>query len=276
MPEKKEKRTDNSLALRVITRGDMLVLLAVIIVLAALANWMFFATIRTSFTETGVLTTAGESIAVHQPVRGVVTEVLVARNDYVKEGKPLLRVCPAEKTAEGLTLREMRAAAVDVPAEVSGYVSEIEVSEWDEVDVSTTLLYILESKTKEISHVSVLIPVTSLDMVSEGTLAKIKVDGIDTADYGILTGSVVGVSEVPWLRSEMIEKTGSAEVADILCREKLEQFHVDILLETDAKGNPMFSGGMTPKGGIICGRMCEVTFYSHEKHPYEVLLLAGR
>ncbi len=277
MPEQERKKKNSGTTLRVITRGNKLALAAAILVFAALLHMMLFYTVRASFTQTGACTPEGNGIAVHQPLKGVVTELLVDRNEFVEAGTPLLRICPEEKRTPGMSLQEMKNAAVELKSEVNGFVSQIEVREWQEVDLSMPLLYIAESEKEGITHASVMLPASNVAKIREGTEVTVQIEGIPEEDAGIVNGLVTKISKVPWTAEQLFRRTGSMQVAEVLCNSDEALFHVEIELDdSDGNGVPDFTKGMLPEDPVICWRMCDVTFYSDEVHPYQFLFASGR
>lgn len=271
MPEN-QKKNENPMP-TVISRADSLLLCAAIVLFTALLVWMIFGTIRTSFTEIGVLITENDAEIIHQPFDAVVTELLVSENSYVHEGDALARIFPvaSDDEVEVDSLNDIKAQALSVHSPVSGYVSEISVSLWDEVNISTPLMMVLKAPSEQISNALTYVTLNSIDQIEVGTKVKIEPEGIGR-NVGSLSGRVSKIGQLPSSLYDMEVRTGSEKTAQYLFQDRTEQFLVEIELEKDADGKPIATGGKVPESAFITNKICTLTFYSNERHPYQVLL----
>lgn len=257
----------------IIGRKDILLLGAAVTLFTALLVWMLFGTIRTSFTEVGILTTQEDAEMIHQPEQGVVTELLVSQNSYVHEGEELVRVISYETIAaeNAETLEEMQSHATGICSPVSGYVSDINVTTWEPVDLSTTLMMVSEAPTRQIGNALAYISLESIDQVEIGTEVKIELEGMGSR-YGTLSGRVTKIGQLPVSLFDVITRTGSQRTAELLYKEGTEQFLVEIALDKDAGGVPLTAGRDLPSSAFVTNKICRLTFYSDTIHPYQILI----
>ena len=281
MTENKEKKQKNRPADKpsklhpsptpsVIGRGDVLFLCAGIALFLSLAIWLFFGEIRTSFTEVGVLAGEAAAVIVHQPENALVTECLVSENDYVREEDLLLKVYPLTMDGGTETLDVMQREARDVLSPVSGFVTEVAVEQWQQVDVSTPLMRVAECPAQTVDRALVYVDLDMVNQIEIGAEAEIKVEGLSDS-YEKLAGTVVSVSRLPVSLENMISRTGSTKTAELLYRDGVEQYLVEIVLDTDPDPKPDSAGKELPESTVICNSICSVTIFMNEIHPYQML-----
>lgn len=271
MPDRQKKKETPMPT--IIGRKDILLLGAAVTLFTALLVWMLFGTIRTSFTEIGILTTQEDAEKIHQPDQAIVTELLVSENSYVQEGEELVRVISYETIAaeNADTLEEMQSHATGICSPVSGYVSDINVTTWEPVDVSTTLMMVSETPTMQIENALAYISLESIDQVEIGTEVKIELEGMGSR-YGTLSGHVTRIGQLPVSLFNMVLRTGSQKTADLLFKTDTEQFLVEIELDKNPDGTPVTVGRSLPGSAFVANKICRLTFYSNEIHPYQILI----
>lgn len=257
----------------IIGRKDILLLGAAVTLFTALLVWMLFGTIRTSFTEVGILTTQEDAEMIHQPEQGVVTDLLVSENSYVQKGDELVRVISYETIAaeNAETLEEMRRHATGIRSPVSGYVSDVSVTAWEPVDLSTTLMMVAETPTRQIGDALAYISLDSIEQVEVGTEVKVELEGM-ARKHAALSGRVTRIGQLPVSLFDVITRTGSQRTAELLYKEGTEQFLVEIALDKDAGGVPLTAGGDLPHSAFVTNKICRLTFYSDTIHPYQILI----
>ena len=257
----------------IIGRKDILLLCAAVTLFTALLVWMLFGTIRTSFTAVGILTTQEDAEMIHQPEQGVVTELLVSENSYVHEGDELVRVISYETIAaeNAQTLEEMKSYATGICSPVSGYVSDINVTAWEPVDLSTTLMMVAETPATQIGNALAYINLDSIDQVEIGTEVKVELEGMGSR-YGTLSGRVTSIGQLPVSQFDVVIRTGSQKTAALLFKDGTEQFLVEIELDKNSDGTPVTVGRGLPGSAFVTNKICRLTFYSDEIHPYQILI----
>lgn len=244
---------------KVIRRGEILLLTAAGLILAALIFWMVFGTIRTSFTAQGVLTTGTDSRMIHYPMDGVVTEILVENNQFVKKADPLLQIYPRQP-GETTSLEEMKRAAVSVPAPMSGYVTEVSVQPWTSVNLSTTLARMTESDDPVIDCALTFLPLQDAERIGPGTRVSIQLQapsGLST----VIPGVVETVTELPVSDYMILTSVGLEAAARSFERSGQDLFGVLVRMDPEENGRHW-----------ICNEICYITFYSAEVHPIEILI----
>ena len=254
----------------VISRGDVLFLCAGIALFLSLAVWLFFGKIRTSVNEVGVLAGETAAVTVHQPEKALVTECLVSENDYVQEGDLLLKVYPLTQDGETKALDAMQREARGVLSPVSGFVTEVAVEPWQQVDVSTVLLRVAQCPDRTVDRALVYVDLDTMNQIEIGAAVKLKVEGLGDG-YKMLTGTVADISRVPVSLKNMITRTGSAKTAAILYRDSAEQYRVEIALDTDGDAKLSGAGKELPESVMISNKVCSVTIFTDEIHPYQML-----
>ncbi len=256
----------------IIGRKDILLLGAAVTLFTALLVWMLFGTIRTSFSEVGILATQEDAEMIHQPEQGVVTELLVSENSYVHEGDELIRVISFDTIAaeNAETLKEMQSHATSICSPVSGYVSDISVIAWEPVDLSSTLMMVAEAPTRQIENALAYISLDSIDQIEVGTEVKVELEGMGSR-YGTLSGHVTSIGQLPVSQFDVVKRTGSQRTAELLFKNDTEQFLVEIALDKDTYGVPLTAGHQLPSSAFVANKICRLTFYSAEIHPYQIL-----
>lgn len=268
MPEIRNKKPNPAPYPRFMDGRTILLLIASAILFTALLTWFFGGTVRSSFTVQGIINVRDDAVMVHQPEDAVVTDIMVKTNQFVKEGDTLLRVWPEQKGA-AVSLDQMSAKAHDIPAPVSGYVTEITARQWERVDLTTTLARILQTPEPSLSFAMTFVTVDDIDKIEYGTEASIRLQG-EGGETGVhLKGSVIDKTELPVSEYQMLVLTGSEMVARHFSKDNLDQYAVFVKLETDDGENP--PAGIREQA-LICNEMCQITFFSEETHPWQLIL----
>ena len=70
----------------------------------------------------------------------------------------------------------------------------------------------------------------------------------------------------------MLIYTGSETVVKHFFEEEREQYAVLVELETDDEGNFVAVRGGLRDQAIACNEMCQITFFSEEMHPWQLIL----
>lgn len=271
MPDS-QKRKENPMP-TIIGRKDILLLMAALTLFTALLVWMLFGSIRTSFSEIGILATQGNAEKIHQPEQGIVTELLVSENSYVQKGDELIKVISYDtmEAENAETLQEMQSHATGICSPVSGYVSEIIVTTWEPVDISTTLMMVADTPTSQLGNALAYINLDTIDQVQVGTEVKVELEGMGSK-YGTLTGHVTSIGQLPVSQFDVIMRTGSQRTAELLFNDDTELFQVEIALDKDADGVPVTNGRDLPSSAFVVNKICKLTFYSDVVHPYQILI----
>lgn len=258
---------------RVISRGDILLMYAGAAVLAALLIWIFFGTIRHSVTEVGILTTDLDAVGIHQRSSGYVTEVLVDEGDYVQKNDVLVQIYPCKEGEEIPPLEEMNEKVESILSPVTGYVSQILVTQWERVDLSKELLTVAEGDKEEIDCALAYLTLNDVEHISVGAEVAIKIEGL-SEQYGTLKGYVSAISDRPSSEYDMQDRIGSSKMVKYLFKEGVEQYRVDVEIEKDANGNLLSKGGTVPSSILGINKLCSLTLYSEERHPYQLLFFS--
>ena len=273
MRNNKRNRKQTDPVPRVISRGDNLLLYAAAAVLIALLIWIFFGTIRHSVTEVGILTTDSAAVGIHELSSGYVTDVLVDEGEYVQENDVLVRVYPCKEGEKVPPLEEILENSESILSPVSGYVSQILVTPWDRVDLSKELLTVAEGERKGINCALAYVTLNNVEHISVGAEVSIKIEGL-SEQYGTLKGRVTEISELPKSEYDMQERIGSSKMVKYLYKEGVEQYRVNVEIEMDENGNPLSKGGTVPASVLGINKICSLTFYSEERHPYQLLFFS--
>ena len=276
MPEIKNKKPEPVPVPEVIGRGSVFMLAAAFCILAALLIWFFIGTVKTSFTTLGVLTTDVDSIMIHQPSNAVVTEIVAASNQFVNKGDVIMRVYTLEDDdalqEDVLSMEQMTEQAHDIVSPVNGFITEIIAHQWEKVDLTTTLARVKESPTDTVSNAMAYIPIDLVDNIEEGTRVNIRVQDTEKGKASLIKGSVVMITELPVSEYHILRSTGSQKVVDFFYDGQKEQYEVLIKLDLDDAGTLAETGGTQRKSPYVCNEMCNITFFSEEMHPYQVIL----
>ncbi len=271
MPDSTKKKIEAVPVPQVVTRGNILLLLAAAAILVALLIWGFFGTIKTSFTSLGALTTSADAIMVHQPENAVVTDIMVSTNQFVNKGDVLVRVY-TETPGETVSMEQMAMEAHDIKSPVSGFVTEIIARQWQRVDLTTTLARVVESETDTVTHVLAYVPIEYVEKVEVGTRVNVNVQNATEEEVGVLTGTVTSVTDIPVSEYHILRSTGSEKVLEYFYQGgKEEQYEVLIELDTNDAGELVTTNNSLRKNSYVCNEMCQITFFSDEMHPYEVI-----
>ncbi len=262
MPEKNKRAHQTSASVRVIDRGNILLLLAVMILFGAIMLWIMAGSIRTSFKSAGFVTSSENTIAIHQPDNALVTDIKVDLGEYVHKGDTLLKLYPIEEGAD-LSLDEMSAEAHDIASPVNGYVVEITASRWDKADVSTTLMRVLEADTPELNNIISYVSFYNIDDVKIGT--PVKVSGKKDSAVGAMNGKVIGIKKYPMAYNDMLSSIGSENIVRLFYQADVEQYEVLIALD------PYEEDLQEAEKSLECNYICDVVFYSDKMRPYQMM-----
>ena len=277
MPELTNKKPEPVPVPQVIGRGSIILLLAAICILASLMIWFFIGTVKRSFTRFGVMTTEVDAIMIHQPDNAVVTEIVAASNQFVNKGDVIMRVYTLDDE-DSLTdddrpsMEQMAEQAHDIVSPVNGFITEIIVEQWERVDLTSTLAMVKESPTDTVSYAMAYISIEYVENIEDGTNVNIRVQDTDNGKASLIRGSVVSITELPVSEYHILRSTGSSKVVDYLYDKQKKQYEVLIKLDVDDVGELEETGTTQRKSPYVCNEMCQITFFSEEMHPYQVIL----
>ena len=80
---------------------------------------------------------------------------------------------------------------------LSGFITEIIVKPWERVDISTTLVRIVESVTESVDSAIAYVLIDDVDKLDVGMPVNIKVQGSVDRSSGIIKGTVSKINELP-------------------------------------------------------------------------------
>ena len=275
--------------LKVLSRKSWLVLAGVVVLCCGIAVWMISGTIDTTVSSIGVVTTYGDSTDIHIFGSGIVAYRMVNKDDYVNIGDVLLEVFDLSDT-EDVSYKDIDAfldengdeKTIEMRSEISGYVSSIEVDEWDEYDISTTIMRICEdsedSEKDGKTYVYAKVSGEYNEQIIPGKTRAIIIAGNHSENiYGHMTGTVVEKSMNPCTEDEILIKTGSDTATDYLLEGEAEKECYIVLIQLDLDENtglPLFSVKQ-PQDDLIINEHCQVTFILRQDHPYEKIFQLG-
>ncbi|MCR5356369.1 MAG: biotin/lipoyl-binding protein [Lachnospiraceae bacterium] len=268
MPEKEKRKS--GLAPVMVGRGLLLLLTAALILLAALLYWFVFGMFKTSFSTEGVLTTEDDAILIHYPQDAIVTEICVKENQFVREGDVLLKVFP-KNDEENLSLEQMMSRSDDVVSPFDGFVTEVMIRRWEQSNISTPLAGVMAAENDNVSHVLSYVTVDYANMISRGTDVNITVKGAPENSEGLLHGKVLTVSELPVTEYQMHLSSGSGRVSEAFYESDKDQYEVLIGIDMDEYNSRVEAGSEIRESSLVCNEVCEVTYFSDEMHPYQVI-----
>ena len=271
MPDANNKKPNPSPTPRYLGGRTTLLLWTTVVLFSALVLWFLCGTARSSFTVQGIVTGSDNAVMVHQPENAVVTDILARTNQFVQAGDVLLRVYP-EQDGDTLSLEQMSAGAHDILAPVSGFVTEIIARQWERVDLTTTLVRILQASDPSLSLAMAFVTIDDIDKIEVGMEVNVRLQGTGGTSGGLLRGRVIETTDLPISEYQMLIYTGSETVVKHFFEEEREQYAVLVELETDDEGNFVAVRGGLRDQAIVCNEMCQITFFSEEMHPWQLIL----
>ena len=271
MPDANNKKPNPSPTPRYLGGRTTLLLWTTVVLFSALVLWFLCGTARSSFTVQGIVTGSDNAVMVHQPENAVVTDILARTNQFVQAGDVLLRVYP-EQDGDTLSLEQMSAGAHDILAPVSGFVTEIIARQWERVDLTTTLVRILQASDPSLSLAMAFVTIDDIDKIEVGMEVNVRLQGTGGKSGGLLRGRVIETTDLPISEYQMLIYTGSETVVKHFFEEEREQYAVLVELETDDEGNFVAVRGGLRDQAIACNEMCQITFFSEEMHPWQLIL----
>lgn len=264
----------------IVTRKDWMVLAGILLICLGLVNWMFFGVLRTTGSSVGVVTNYDDSIEVHFPGSGVISELCVERNSYVNKGDVVARVYRLDNQESNHSLEsdmliaDILSKSEDIKSNVSGYISYADKNKWDYVDYDDTIMHICKADEDTVigTYIYARVRRSYVGQVTEGeTKALIELDNNPKETYGYLTGTVLEKYYLPRNREQIERETGSTVVADFLfAGDDYDDIYV-VLIKVDTDPNtkePLFTIKQ-PGEEILLNEQCKVTYILSESHPYE-------
>ena len=218
------KKKERNQALRIIRRGDILLLAAIVLMMAALLIWMFFGYVENSVSYVGIFTAAEDTVEVHQEYSGVITSVNIQDGDFVEAGDVIATIFEEEDTTDIPDLSYMKANSQDIVSEVTGIVTNVNVTEWDKVDVTDTIAVIKEDYESDMDDIYIVVNTGVLE-----TILKNKMNGSELCDEirvttevesdNVLTAYVANVDPEPVDREKLTKLLGVDTISDSLADE---------------------------------------------------------
>ena len=271
--------------LKIISRKEWLLFVAILALCAALGVWMVNGTLLTTAASRGVLTVQGDAVEIHSLYPGAVSEFCVDDGAYVEAGQTVVRILqadteisasPADGTAGVNTVgfREVLEQAVPITADQSGYIIFADVSKWSAVDLTDPIARLCPAERKDnnngLNYVWARVEPDYLNRLVPGeTKAMVYPYRVNTSVYGYISGTVISIESSPRSASGLLEKTGSAVSADFLLGEDRECYMALIRLQLTEDGSrPQYSIRQYDKT-LPVNAECTVQFVLQETHPYE-------
>lgn len=267
--DNEQKKTDGSKMLHIISRGDRLLFIAVMLMLGALAVWMFKGTIKETVPAKGVISCTNTALKISSPVDGTISEMNNSMSDYVSKGDLIARVSKdddGEGQSGGNGVR-----TIDITSDVSGFVTEVSGYEGDSVSKAAPLLTIIKANPQDLDEVIALVDNEALNLIHKGTRAEVRVNGFSDEMFGYIAGEVIDADLRLINKRRLSHIIGNEMVADTLL-ETRGAFAVTVRLDKDDEGNYIFSKRKADASNLKINSPCDVTFIVDEISPYKVFL----
>jgi len=229
--------------MRVTAPKGWLALMALGLLLAAAVTWGFLGTINTQIATEGVLIRPGGLQTIYASSGGLITDIRVVENDYVKKGNVLARIeqpqllrqleqltielqaaeaAYANEPSEALSrqiesgkqaIAEMKADYLNQSSIVSAYtgrVLEVNVKKGSSVEAGAPMIAIEsgESQAKDLKTV-IYVPVQAGKKILPGMTVNVSPSSVIKEEYGFMLGRVTSVSEFPLTAQSMFLTLGN-------------------------------------------------------------------
>ena len=214
-----QKKIDNKKMLNIISRGDKLILIAVILMLLALSIWMFEGTIIETISAKGVINCSNTAFRLSVPSDGMVSEMNNTMSDYVNTGDLIARVRVDNDDKD--QANEGTDGMIDVRSDASGFITEINAYEGEKVDKDIPLLTIIKATPVDLDKVIAVVSYDVLDHIDVGTRTRVWVDGFSEEKFGYITGEVVETDLRIASKRRLIHNIGNEMVAETLIKDHL-------------------------------------------------------
>ncbi|CAH1216239.1 hypothetical protein PAECIP111893_04081 [Paenibacillus plantiphilus] len=254
--------------MKVTSPKGWLALLAVGLLLISAISWGFFGTMSTKIETEGVLIRPGGLQTIYASTSGLITDLRVVENEYVKKGNVIARVeqpqllQQLEQLAEHLATAEAayingptaqlneqvasyKQAIADLKAEYinqsnivsahTGRVLEVNVKSGSTVDAGSPMILIEsgESQTKDLKIV-IYVPVQTGKKILPGMNVDVTPSTVNKEEFGFMIGRVTSVSEYPLTTQSMFLTLGNEALVQELAKGDMAMLEVKVDLIPDS------------------------------------------
>lgn len=245
--------------IRIISRGNFLGLIAILLLVIAALVWAIFGTVSTTVSGPGYLTNDLEGVSLisaEQP--GVVEEVLLRPGDGVKKGDALLRLVQDGKETEVTSL-------------VEGTIIEMRAAEGQFIPAGTAVSTVTSGGDDY--FVLALLPPAAGKRIVEGMQVNVVPSTVSQEEYGSMPGTVVGVSERPVSLAEVQTFLQDEQLTEILTGGS-PRIVVEISLQEDDSTTSGFkwNTGSGPPFAITPGTLSSAEVIIAEQAPITLVL----
>lgn len=270
-----EKYFKSASAVKVISSKDWILLFAILALFFATIFWLFFGTYKNTLTISNAMFVAdGYAVEIHEPYIGKITEWYAnIEGKPIKKGDVIGRVYKtSDNNADNRDIEYMKNNAVDIVSDVSGFVSDICVSEWQNVDVSTVLMTVCESSSEKIKNVLATVDMENLSVLKKGMPVTIGYGENFSKEYGYLTGKISDIGNVNLGYNDLYKKIGHEEYTLKFMGNKFENYPIYVEIDTDENGDLIWHSGKRGPLKFNISERCFVTFIINEVRPIDVML----
>jgi multidrug efflux pump subunit AcrA (membrane-fusion protein) len=238
--------------LKVTSPRSWLALIALGLLLSAAIIWGFFGTLDTKIGVEGVLIRPGGLQTVYASSGGIISDIRVVENDYVRKGNVVARVEQPQilRQIAGLKVSSnadnpVAQAVADLQAQyynqaniVSAYtgrVLDVNVKKGSSVGSGTALFTVEsgEARAKDLQAV-MYVPAQVGKKIVPGMPVSVSPSSVNKEEYGFILGRVTSVSDFPLTAQSMFLTLGNESLVKELSRADAALLEVIVDLTPDA------------------------------------------
>lgn len=281
--------------IRIMKPAIWVLFIAIITAFITAIIWSFAGHITNKTAVSGIIFPKSEVQKTTIKADGVIEEVMVSEDEYVKVGS-IIAIVPDEQTLNQISLLEyekkrsnvkekktiekkveklqelyMKNSIIKSQAEgyiqsIKGINSKVEKGE----NIATIIPY---DKSSDENEVVVYVPLEIADTLELGMEAQISPGYIPREEYGYMEGTISSVSNTPITEERILRKMGTMNyVKDIMPEQTSVEVRIKITRDDTSYSTFKWSNVKGNEIKINIGTVCDILIITEEQRPIDLLL----
>lgn len=247
--------------IKVTSGRGWLSLVGIGVILISVLFWLFFGTLTSKVSGTGILLNNGGVYNIVHNSSGQILDIRYKNGDIIEKGSVIARIDLPDSVKEKSSVEELiRKSQIISP--IGGRILELNILEGSMVVPGETIAVLEQLDSTTRLEAILYVSAEEGEEISPGMQAQLSPSIVNKEEYGFMLGRVISVSDYPATEQSLIQTLGNINLASLLKGEEVPlKVEIDLITSSRTKSGYKWSSsegpaiiiqsGMIVKGSVV-------------------------